>query len=111
MEIVMSKKPVLAMTGACAASVVLAALLLAAGDASAQASGKLKTRPSISCAFGNVVGGRCICPPGWRRVHAGLNAWRCLRPDPWIGSKATEHGLPLRVPSPKPQPNYGLRRR
>jgi hypothetical protein len=85
-EIAMSKRALLAATGACAAPAMLTALLLTASGATAQSPGKFTTKPPISCAFGKVVDGRCICPPGWRRVHAGLNAWRCLRPDPWIGS-------------------------
>ena len=70
-----------------AAPAMLATLLLSAADATAQSSGKFTNKPPISCAFGKVVDGRCVCPPGWQRVHAGLNAWRCLRPDPWIGSQ------------------------
>jgi hypothetical protein len=89
----MSKKSLSAVTGACRASVLLAALLLAA-NATAQPSDAIGTGPHISCAFGKVVNGRCICPPGWRRVHAGYNAWRCLRPDPQIKSK---------VPGPRPK--------
>lgn len=96
----MSKKPLPAVTSACAASVTLAALLLTAAGATAQSSGKFGTRPPISCAFGKVVDGRCVCPPGWRRVHAGLNAWRCLRPDPWIGTKPPKHRRGLKTPSP-----------
>ena len=98
----MSKKSLPASTGACTASVMmLAALLLAAADAAAQPSDAIGTGPHISCAFGKVVNGRCICPPGWRRVHAGYNAWRCLRPDPQIKSKVPGHRPKLQTPRPK----------
>jgi hypothetical protein len=35
--------------------------------------------PRLSCAGGVVRAGRCLCPRTHKAVHAGNNAWRCVR--------------------------------
>jgi hypothetical protein len=35
--------------------------------------------PRLSCAGGVVMAGRCHCPRTHKAVHAGKNAWRCVR--------------------------------
>lgn len=35
--------------------------------------------PRLSCAGGVVNGGQCLCPRTHKAVHAGKNAWRCVR--------------------------------
>jgi hypothetical protein len=35
--------------------------------------------PRLSCAGGVLRAGRCLCPRTHKAVHAGKNAWRCVR--------------------------------
>lgn len=66
---------------------------------------QITANPKISCAFGRVRRGVCICPPGRIKVHAGKNAWRCIKRTARPG-KLTPHSRPnTRVFRPDSRPS------
>lgn len=52
-------------------------------------AGVISGYPNISCAFGKVKLGKCYCPHDRVKVHAGYNAWRCVKRTARPGSFKT----------------------
>ncbi len=67
---------------------------------------KIAPTPKISCAGGKVSNNTCFCPAGTTKIHAGLNAYRCM-----TRTARPQRLAPQPAREPAPRATHRLRHR